>query len=513
VLSGESRFQGARRVQNRCAGVRPNGGAAYTTISTTIPAPDGQLIAEQAQITNAATYQLWFSVSSVTAGMDIVASVYMQGVGASIGKTVQLWLYENGTSVNAVVTLTSGWTRYSLSRANCTGGGDSRIGLISGAGTIATNDSVNMVYGQLEFVSGASNQAPGEYVSANLLAAPYHGAGVDKVKYFNTTNGNSVASNVVTEAAGTPIASATHLGYLAEESKTNLLLYSNDWTNAAWVKTTMTTALTSTGPDGITNSATRITASAGNALCLQTYVAAASTRTFSVWVKRITGTGAFELAQDGATFTAKTTTTAWTQVELSASQLNAVVGVRVVTNGDAFDVWCGQFEAGSIATSPIPTTTVAVTRQEDALTYLSAGNLVAAGSSESWYAEGLRFKLNTSKHAGLIFVLNSYRGLMFAASNNASRGYHDTAPTVVTGGGASVGTLSKVAFSFNGTTLTVAGSGAVSAATAMGAQPTMVSSFNVGRQNTGEAFVAGIVRNVRLYNVAFTDATLVAITS
>lgn len=62
---------------------------------------------------------------------------------------------------------------------------------------------------QVEDVTGQANQNPSEYVSVGVLASPWHGAGVDGVKYFSTTNGNTVAANVVTEAVGAPINSVT----------------------------------------------------------------------------------------------------------------------------------------------------------------------------------------------------------------------------------------------------------------------------------------------------------------
>lgn len=41
---------------------------------------------------------------------------------------------------------------------------------------------------QIEDITGQSILAPAEYVSTNVLSAfPYHGAGVDGVKYFDTT--------------------------------------------------------------------------------------------------------------------------------------------------------------------------------------------------------------------------------------------------------------------------------------------------------------------------------------
>ena len=55
---------------------------------------------------------------------------------------------------------------------------------------------------QLEDVTGLGSTAPSEYVSVGVLSAPYHGTGRDGEQYFNYANGNTVASNVVTEAQG-----------------------------------------------------------------------------------------------------------------------------------------------------------------------------------------------------------------------------------------------------------------------------------------------------------------------
>ena len=60
-----------------------------------------------------------------------------------------------------------------------------------------------------EDVTGQTNQNPSEYVSVGVLSAPYHGLGIDGIKSFGTLNGNTVASNVVTEATGAAINSST----------------------------------------------------------------------------------------------------------------------------------------------------------------------------------------------------------------------------------------------------------------------------------------------------------------
>jgi hypothetical protein len=52
---------------------------------------------------------------------------------------------------------------------------------------------------QLEDVTGQSVQTPSEYVSTNVLTtAPYHGANVDGVKYFDTDiNGIAIPENTL----------------------------------------------------------------------------------------------------------------------------------------------------------------------------------------------------------------------------------------------------------------------------------------------------------------------------
>lgn len=157
--------------------------------------------------------------------------------------------------------------------------------------------------------------------------------------------------------------------YLEPVARTHRALHNRDLTNAAWVKTTMTAAKTSTGIDGVANSCSRLTATAANAMALQTVTIAAASRSFAPYIKRITGTGTIEITQDGVTWTdvtASVNSSSFTLVPtLVASILNPVFGIRLGTNGDAIDVDFVDLEDGSYKTSPIPVTTAAVTRAAD----------------------------------------------------------------------------------------------------------------------------------------------------
>ena len=136
------------------------------------------------------------------------------------------------------------------------------------------------------------------------------------------------------------------LGVLIEEQRTNLCLYSDDFTNAAWVKTNLTAAKTATGPDGVTNSASTITASASNGVALQAITSASAARSGSVYLKRRTGTGAVTIAIGETTGselvvngTFATDVTGWTDEAGSASA--AVSGAINVTTTTA-NTWTYQ---------------------------------------------------------------------------------------------------------------------------------------------------------------------------
>ena len=88
---------------------------------------------------------------------------------------------------------------------------------------------------QIEDITGQSVQTPAEYVSTNVLVSPFHGAMVDGVKYFDTDlSGNQLSPD----------------GYLSEWQKTNLFTDSeafNLWTLSGTGAVTTNVAI---APDG-----------------------------------------------------------------------------------------------------------------------------------------------------------------------------------------------------------------------------------------------------------------------
>ena len=245
-------------------------------------------------------------------------------------------------------------------------------------------------------------------------------------------------------------------GYMAEAAATNLFTYSEEITNAAWTKTRVTaTANVGTAPDG-KNTAVKLTATDVNeAIIFQTVTIGAGDKvTVSTWAKKdvvdfthfllwdTTSNGArqwFDLA-NGAVASTASFGTGWTVANAtieafpdgwfrcsatfntatatnieSRIQLSRTDGSITVVVGDSIDIWGPQTEVGSFPTSYIPTTTTAVTRNADVLSYDDVGNISdTAGTayceaSTDWSTAGATTKVALARTGtgGLIYTTSS----------------------------------------------------------------------------------------------------------
>lgn len=202
-----------------------------------------------------------------------------------------------------------------------------------------------------ETFTGAANRA---YRDVNGLVA-FAGVNVKRDAHYDISD-------------LTPLSKSLFL----EGPATNVALWNRDLTNAAWTKTNITAVKNQTGADGVATSATALTATAGNGTCTQAVTLASSSRAMSAYVFRGAGTGPIQMTTDGGgTWTAITPgpTSSYARVYIPAQTLaNPNFGFRIVTNGDSIAVDYVQNETG-IVTSPIPTTTAAVARGTDLLSW------------------------------------------------------------------------------------------------------------------------------------------------
>ena len=170
------------------------------------------------------------------------------------------------------------------------------------------------------------------------------------------------------------LANPTSNGLLIEEARTNRILWCRDATDAAWVKTNVTAAKDQTGIDGVANAASSLTATANDGTCIQTITLASGSRTGSVYLKRITGTGNIQVTLDGTTYsTVDLSASEWRRIVLSGTVTNPTVGIKLAVSGDAVAMDYGQVEdiptlTCEIVSSPIYTTSATATRAADIAT-------------------------------------------------------------------------------------------------------------------------------------------------
>lgn len=189
VLSGEARMQGARRVANNLVKSEDNTDGTLLSANVTVAATT--------VIFTGSNSSYWYKGSSPDADIGAVV-VARASVSSTVARTVRIRLQDNSGTVTAAVNLaiTSTPQIVSLSITTALSVGSVSFGIdnraAAGATDTSTSGTITFTNLQYEYATGQANQNPSEYVSNAVLSAPYHGAGVDGVRYFNTLNGNTV---------------------------------------------------------------------------------------------------------------------------------------------------------------------------------------------------------------------------------------------------------------------------------------------------------------------------------
>ena len=187
------------------------------------------------------------------------------------------------------------------------------------------------------------------------------------------------------------------LGFLIEESRTNLHLYSEDLSNWSAETGASVTSNAHIAPDGTQTADALNGTTAGSSAYRITTLSNATTYTFSVFLKYISGVANIEIQIGDAPFSRSSTTfnvqtgtlvstaggsatinsienygNGWYRYSITRTTTSSGVGFmdinHTTTTPSTFAVWGAQIEVGSFATSYIPTTTTSVTRAVDEAT-------------------------------------------------------------------------------------------------------------------------------------------------
>lgn len=201
VLSGEARFEGLRRERNVVATTSEDwSNAAWTKTIGTVTATT---------LTSTGANQTCLQTFTAASSNWVLRVEMSRLVGTG---NIQLTLDGGGTWTT--VTLTSAVQVFSIAQTAVT---NPQFGIRIAASGDSIYASKIGVYETI----GRTNTNPPEYIPVGVISAPFP-AGVENVRYFNTYNGNTVSSNVVTEATGAAITASSIRGLWPIEPASSL---------------------------------------------------------------------------------------------------------------------------------------------------------------------------------------------------------------------------------------------------------------------------------------------------
>ena len=483
---------------------------AGTTTAFSFTATGAPATLYQTLTTTATPYTLSFYIQRVT------------GTGA-----VNLTL--DGTTLTAQ-TITGSWARYSVTATPTAASHTIGIQLA------VSGDAVNIFTSQLEnrssmTAANITTTSPITNYIPVLMTAP---AGVPRLDY-NPTTGQA-------------------LGLLIEESRTNLLTYSGDFSNAAWGKTGVTIGSNSIAPDG-SSSANQLVETAvtnNHLVALPTTLLLNNAYVLSVYVKKGTlstapnsiqlytnfssqafanfdiSTGALGTVGSAATASITSVGNGWYRclIRVTVTSVSACNGFILFNNNnlsasaapsylgavtsDVY-IWGAQIEVGSFATSYIPTTSAAVTRTADQAS-------MTGTNFSSWYniAQGTFFTegAGTQSNAGATMtVMNStytnYAISMFYSSAYYVLSYPSGNSMTFT---ASSGINTKQSFAYTSTNIVGSLNGSVTQSIANASNPALATLLTIGNYFNFSIFYNGRIKKLAYYPQALTSAQLQSLT-
>ena len=299
-------------------------------------------------------------------------------------------------------------------------------------------------------------------------------------------------------------------GALIEGARTNIALQS-EVLGTTWAASSVTIANDdAVAPDGA-STAERLTASGANGTLLQSVTGTAAAYTFSIYLKRLTGTGNVDVRADNTTWSTCTiNASTWTRCPVTATLADNTYapGVRIVTSGDAVYAFGGQMEAGASASSYITTTIAAVTRNVDLLSFSKSGNV-------SDTAGTIVASVGSTNGTGA----TSYTGIIMNSATQPLSIYqitklysYDGTTELTTEMGLEQGVHRDVGLKWSGTSRYFGAKGALSAALAFDGNMGFENTLYIGVEGDGQFALNGHIKNLRIWNRALGDAEMIAVT-
>lgn len=148
---------------------------------------------------------------------------------------------------------------------------------------------------------------------------------------------------------------------------TNLLQYTEQLNNAVWTASNVTVVANEVVDPNDNLLADALTAGANNGTVTQAITVGNIVHTFSIWLKRKTGSGNIQISADGTTWVTKSITANWARYEttLTPAAGSITPGIKIAVKDDAVWAWGAQLESQFATAStyqPIVTSNPAIAR-------------------------------------------------------------------------------------------------------------------------------------------------------
>ena len=213
---------------------------------------------------------------------------------------------------------------------------------------------------------------------------------------------------------------------LVEPQRTNLVTYSEQFDNADWTKQSgvSVTANQTISPDGTQNADLVVGGGSSGIFQSGKTVSTTVANTKSVYLKGVSGGEVVRLQDPYQTlgYTVCTLTTSWQRFTLSEVQSGGFAGlwVTLIPSGGIY-IWGAQLEDSTYATSYIPTTSAAVTRNADVISKTGISSLIGQTEGVMFIDYNYDAKPDTNGNIPMVIYDGSNEAYIFITSGGSVR--------------------------------------------------------------------------------------------
>jgi hypothetical protein len=370
-------------------------------------------------------------------------------------------------------------------------------------------------FGQFGAIGRSGGSRPSWVLSAATLDYDfvnnrYFGGSLSDLSITRASTGYADTASGLLTSFSTGTLRRTDRGLLIELARTNLCVRSQEFDNVSWVKSdTTVTPNDAVAPDGTLTAAKIVFAGNGGIDQIYQNTTFGSSATKSVYIKGTPGE-TITLSNALSSNVLVTLTGGWDRAVLTATDSD-FISIRISGAETARTIWLwgAQVEAGSEASSYIPTSGGSATRAADMIT--AGGNLLSliqntAGTCIAEFQTPPTINSITTR----IYDVNSSQMLFYTSVGGVlitrDAGVNQpNASATLTG-------ISKIGGSWDASNVAVVGNNGTVSSSSTSTPGTLGTTY-IGNRSAGDRALRSYLRRLTLWSTKLPDATMKALTA